>query len=62
MKAAKDIKPTAKFNTLGAAERFHQNMPTFSKYSIMLGDNDLFWIVTNREASILMKAGYELAD
>ena len=30
-------------------------------YTIVLGDDERFWVVTNREASILLRAGYELA-
>lgn len=50
-----------KFNTIEAAERFHMNMDDYSKYTIMLGDNELYWLVTNRDAVLLMKMGYEMA-
>lgn len=50
-----------KFNTLEVAERFHQNMVDYGKHAIILGDDNRFWIVTNRQALKLLKIGYELA-
>jgi len=51
-----------KFTTLSNAREFRYKMNQYSKFSIVLGDNELFWIVTNKEASKLVKAGYEMAE
>ena len=50
-----------KFNTYEVAERFHMNMDDYAKFTILLGDDELFWLVTNRLAIKLMKKGYEMA-
>lgn len=50
-----------KFSTLSAAEECHYNMTEYSKHTIVLGDDGKFWIVTNKEASRLIKQGYEFA-
>lgn len=51
-----------KFSDYNRAKEFHYQMNEYSKHTIVLGDNNKFWIVTNRHASILVKQGYELAD
>lgn len=50
-----------KFNTIEAAERFHMNMDDYSKYTMVLGYAGQFWLVTNRDAVLLMRMGYERA-
>jgi hypothetical protein len=50
---------TFKFNTLAMAESFTAR--TRKIMLIMLGDDDLFWVVTPRHAAQLEKLGYEYA-
>ena len=54
-------KSLATFNTLASATSYRDHCHSPGKYSIVLGDNDLIWLVTNREAFILANAGYTLA-
>jgi hypothetical protein len=51
-----------KFNNISTAKGFHYCMNEYSKHTIIMGDDGLFWIVTNRQASALVKAGYEIAE
>jgi hypothetical protein len=51
-----------KFNNLSTARCFHYRMHNFSKFCILLGDDEHFWIVTLKRASQLLKQGYELVD
>ena len=44
------------------AKKSFDNTVKPQNYTIVLGDDDLFWKVTNREASILKKAGYSMAE
>jgi hypothetical protein len=55
------LKSAAKYNTLRYAISSIQHSIKPGKWSIILGDDQLFLVVTNREASILIKFGYELA-
>ena len=60
------IRRASKYNSEKFSVAYLQNMinNTYVKpqnYTIMLGDCPHFWIVTNREASILVKEGYERA-
>lgn len=43
-----------RFNTLGAAR-------SFSPLWIILGDDELFWVVTPADFERLIRAGYEAA-
>lgn len=54
------IKSALKYNSRATALNFCNTAIHPGKWSIILGDNNLFWVVTNREASILMKSGYEM--
>lgn len=54
------IKTAEKYTNLSLALSSFSHRIQPGKWSIILGDDNRFWIVTNREASILMKAGYEL--
>ena len=49
-----------KFNTLAAAKRFSQS--TIKASVIMLGDDELFWVVSLATMVRLMRGGYELAE
>lgn len=49
------------YSQLALAESFISRCDCPSKWAIVLGDNEKFWVLSNRDASILMKAGYELA-
>lgn len=49
----------SKFSNIGGAVNYRHNMINAHKYSIVMGNDMKYWIVTNREASILEKAGYE---
>lgn len=51
----------SKFNNLSTALSYRDHCVSPSMWSIIMGDDELFWFVTNREASRLMKQGYELA-
>jgi len=51
-----------KFNTLASALNFRNHSITPSKWTIIMGSDFLYWFVTNREASILVKQGFEIAD
>jgi len=60
MNTANILKSAYKFNTLKNALSFRSGSIQPGKWSIILGENDLYLVVTNREASILMNAGFEL--
>lgn len=51
----------SKFNNISTAISYRDHCNEPAKWTIILGDDELFWLVTNREASRLMKQGYELA-
>ena len=48
------------FNTLRAAKSFTEHEIRHC-WTIILGDNELFWVVTFRHAAKLIKQGYEEA-
>jgi hypothetical protein len=50
------------YTQLGTAKSVISRSEHPSKYSIVMGDHPYFWVVTNREASILKKMGYEIVD
>jgi hypothetical protein len=50
-----------KFNTIGTARLFMDHAIRHC-WTIILGDDQLFWVVTFRYASKLMKQGYEEAE
>ncbi len=52
----------AEFNSLSVAISYLERCVNSSKYKIVLGDNERFWILSNRLTMILLKAGYELAE
>ena len=49
-----------KFNTLSAARNFSYR--TIKTSAVILGDDELFWVVTLATMEKLLKAGYELAE
>jgi len=49
-----------KFNTLGAAKSFTDHAKKI--WQIILGDDELFWVVTPAYATKLLRQGYELAE
>ncbi|MCX8016971.1 MAG: hypothetical protein N2690_03565 [Rhodocyclaceae bacterium] len=56
------IQYAAKFTNLAAAKRWRDNRIDM-RPTIILGDDGRFWVpATNRDAGILMKAGYEAAE
>ena len=48
-----------KFNTMAAADSFINHAKKI--WMIIMGDDELFWVVTPAYATRLMKQGYELA-
>lgn len=52
----------AEFSNLGQATDYRYNCHDHAKWSIIMGDNDRFWVLSNRDASILVSAGYEYAE
>ena len=50
-----------KFNTLGTAIFFTEHAIKHC-WTIMLGDDELFWVVTFSHAARLMRQGYEEAE
>jgi len=50
----------SKFNTLHAAESYRLRCVSPSKWALINGCDGLIWLVSNREASRLVKQGYEL--
>ena len=56
----KGEKTMFKFNTLAMAESFTARAKKIML--IMLGDDELFWVVTPRHAAQLEKQGYEYAS
>lgn len=50
----------AKLNTLGNARSFSNK--TIKMTAIILGDDDLFWVVTLGVMERLLKQGYEIAE
>ena len=59
--AGKMVQPF-KFNTLSIANDFIDKAIKPASLTIVLGDDELFWVVTRREAGILKKAGYSMAE
>jgi hypothetical protein len=55
-------KTTTKFTTLSNAKNFINRCVKPGKWSIIMGDDMKYWIVTNREAARLVKLGYEMID
>lgn len=53
------IKPF-EFNQLGTARNFAARC--HKPHMIILGDNELFWVVTLAEAARLLRKGYEMAS
>ena len=51
-----------KFNNLSTALNFRTHCISPSKWSIIMGGDNLYWFVTNKEASKLVKQGYEIAE
>lgn len=49
-----------KFNTPQRASNFLVKMENPGRYSLILGDDNLVWVVTNREAGRLISQGYEM--
>jgi hypothetical protein len=49
-----------KFNRLSTAIEFRFNCISPSKWSLINGCDGLIWMVTNREASKLVRQGYEV--
>ena len=49
-----------KFHELETAKRFAYRCEKIMM--IVLGDDGLYWVTTGKEASRLVKAGYEYAD
>lgn len=47
-----------KYTSLQTAKSSIENMINPGKWSIILGDDMKYWVVTNRDASNLMKQGY----
>jgi len=60
MELTKTRETMFKFNTWGAAASFKDH--STQACIIVLGDDDLFWMVTPSHASRLLKQGYELAE
>jgi hypothetical protein len=50
----------ARYSTPGQARTAVYNWNNPSKYSLILGDDGKVWVTTNKEASRLVKAGYEM--
>jgi hypothetical protein len=56
-------------NTTRSAHKFHSRTRAYSfcyercivPMRVLLGDDDMFWVVTPAEAERLLRAGYELA-
>ncbi|MEZ0611918.1 hypothetical protein ACAW74_25625 [Fibrella sp. WM1] len=51
----------AEFSSPAAAQTYIYGCHQPSKWATVLGDNGKFWVLSNRDASILHKAGYEYA-
>jgi hypothetical protein len=60
MEITKNRETIYKFNTLGAAKSFAYHAPKI--WMIIMGDDELFWVVTPAHAERLVKQGYELAE
>lgn len=52
----------SEFTQLSAAQGFVLASPISHKLAIIMGDNGRHWVLTTREASILVAAGYEYAS
>lgn len=65
MTIEKIIKSASKYHSdrfsLDQIKKIKNSFEKPHNYSIVLGSSGWFWIVTNREASILAKNGFELA-
>jgi len=60
MEITKKLETIYKFNTLAMAKAFtyHAN----KIWMIIMGDDELFWVVTPAHGERLVKQGYEYAD
>lgn len=50
------------YSTIALAAGYIERCVSPSKWAIVLGDNNRFWVLSNRDASILVKAGFEFAE
>jgi hypothetical protein len=50
------------YSTIALAAGYIERCVTPSKWAIVLGSNGNFWVLSNRDASILVKAGFEFAE
>ena len=55
------IRQAAKFSSYYNAEAYRNRSERPGKWAVIMGDYPYFLVVTNREAGILLKSGYELA-
>lgn len=53
-------KSLARFSTAAAAQEYIYRAAAPSKWTMVLGDDEKIWVVTNREASILQRTGYTI--
>jgi len=54
------IQGVFKFNTYAAARSF--SLKTIKATAVLLGDDDLYWVVTLGDMERLTRAGYEIAE
>ncbi|MBD2700175.1 hypothetical protein IC229_05980 [Spirosoma sp. BT702] len=50
------------YSQISLANSYISRCDSPSKWAIVLGDNGRFWVLSNRDASILVKAGFEYAN
>ena len=60
MQTTKTGETIFRFNTLGAAKSFTNH--AMKIWQIILGDDELLWVVTPAHATKLVRQGYELAE
>lgn len=51
----------SEFSNQTTATNYIARCASPSKWATVLGDNGKFWVLSNRDASVLVKAGYEFA-
>ncbi|WP_448961722.1 hypothetical protein [Larkinella arboricola] len=51
----------SEFSQLSTAMGYIERCISPSKWAIVLGENGRFWVLSNRDASVLVKAGFEYA-
>lgn len=51
----------SEFSSLKTATGYINRCHQPSKWATVLGDNRMYWVLSNRDASVLVKAGYEYA-